>query len=46
MNFYNREEAKQRMNDLAEQAVPFLFIIDYDAKRAVVEPESEVDATN
>ena len=44
MNFYNREEAKQRMNDLAEQAVPFLFIIDYDAKRAVVEPESEVDA--
>ena len=44
MNFYNREEAKQRMNDLSEQAVPFLFIIDYDAKRAVVEPESEVDA--
>ncbi|EEX51703.1 para-aminobenzoate synthase component I [Prevotella sp. oral taxon 472 str. F0295] len=44
MNFYNREEAKQRMNDLAEQAVPFLFIIDYEAKRAVVEPESEVDA--
>lgn len=44
MNFYNREEAKQRMNDLAEQAMPFLFIIDYDAKRAVVEPESEVDA--
>ena len=44
MNFYNREEAKQRMNDLAEQAVPFLFIIDYDAKRAVVKPESEVDA--
>ena len=44
MNFYNREEAKQRMNDLAEQAVPFLFIIDYEAKRAVVETESEVDA--
>ena len=44
MNFYNREEAKQRMNNLAKQAVPFLFIIDYDAKRAVVEPESEVDA--
>lgn len=44
MNFYNREEAKQRMNDLAEQAVPFLFIIDYDAKRAVVEPENGVDA--
>ena len=44
MNFYNREEAKQRMNDLAEQAVPFLFIMDYEAKRAVVEPESEVDA--
>ena len=44
MNFYNREEARQRMNDLAEQAVPFLFIIDYDSKRAVVEPENEVDA--
>ena len=46
MNFYNREEAKQRMNDLAEQAVPFLFIIDYEANRAVVEPESEVDAND
>ena len=44
MNFYNREEARQRMNDLAEQAVPFLFIIDYDSKRAVVEPENGVDA--
>ena len=44
MNFYNREEARQRMNNLAEQAVPFLFIIDYDSKRAVVEPENEVDA--
>ena len=32
------------MNDLAEQAIPFLFIIDYDSKRAVVEPENEVDA--
>ena len=44
MNFYNREEARQRMNNLAEQAVPFLFIIDYDSKRAVVEPENDVDA--
>jgi len=44
MNFYNREEARQRMNDLAEQAVPFLFIIDYEGKHAVVEPENEVNA--
>ena len=44
MNFYNREEARQRMNNLAEQAVPFLFIIDYDSKRAEVQPENEVDA--
>lgn len=44
MNFYNREEARQRMNNLAMQGVPFLFIIDYEGKRAVVEPENEVDA--
>ncbi len=44
MNFYNREEARQRMNNLAMQGVPFLFIIDYEGKHAVVEPENEVDA--
>ena len=44
MNFYNREEARQRMNNLAMQGVPFLFIIDYEGKRAVVEPENEVGA--
>ena len=44
MNFYNREEARLRMNNLAMQGVPFLFIIDYEGKRAVVEPEHEVDA--
>ncbi len=44
MNFYNREEARQRMNNLAMQGVPFLFIIDYEGKHAVVEPEHEVDA--
>ena len=44
MNFYNREEARQRMNNFAMQGVPFLFIIDYEGKRAVVEPENEVDA--
>ena len=44
MNFYNREEARQRMNNLAMQGVPFLFIIDYEGKRAVVEPENEVNA--
>ena len=44
MIFYNREEARQRMNNLAMQGVPFLFIIDYEGKRAVVEPENEVDA--
>ena len=32
------------MNNLAMQGVPFLFIIDYEGKRAVVEPEKEVDA--
>ena len=44
MNFYNREEARQRMNNLAMQGVPFLFIIGYEGKRAVVEPENDVDA--
>ena len=44
MNFYNREEARQRMNNLAMQGVPFLFIIDYEGKHAVVDPEHEVDA--
>ena len=44
MNFYNREEARQRMNNLTMQGVPFLFIIDYEGKHAVVEPEHEVDA--
>jgi len=44
MNFYNREEARQRMNNLAMKGVPFLFIIDYEGKRAVVEPENEVNA--
>ena len=44
MNFYNREEARQRMNNFAMQGVPFLFIIDYEGKRAVVEPENEVNA--
>lgn len=32
------------MNNFAMQGVPFLFIIDYEGKRAVVEPENEVDA--
>ena len=32
------------MNNLAMQGIPFLFIIDYEGKRAVVEPENEVDA--
>ena len=32
------------MNNLAMQGVPFLFIIDYEGKRAVVEPENKVDA--
>ena len=32
------------MNNLAMQGVPFLFIIDYEGKRAVVEPENEVGA--
>ena len=32
------------MNNLAMQGVPFLFIIDYEGKHAVVEPENEVDA--
>ena len=32
------------MNNLAMQGVPFLFIIDYEGKRAVVEPENEVNA--
>lgn len=32
------------MNNLAMQGIPFLFIIDYDSKRALVEPENEVDA--
>lgn len=32
------------MNNLAMQGVPFLFIIDYEGKHAVVEPEHEVDA--
>ncbi len=44
MNFYNREEARQHMNNLAMQGVPFLFIIDYEGKHALVEPEHEVDA--
>ena len=32
------------MNNLAMQGVPFLFIIDYEGKHAVVDPEHEVDA--
>lgn len=32
------------MNNLAMQGVPFLFIIDYEGKHAMVEPESEVNA--
>lgn len=32
------------MNNLAMQGVPFLFIIDYEGKRAVVESENEVNA--
>ena len=32
------------MNNLAMQGVPFLFIIDYEGKHALVEPEHEVDA--
>ena len=32
------------MNNLAMQGVPFLFIIDYEGKHAVVEPENEVNA--
>ena len=32
------------MNNLAMQGVPFLFIIDYEGKRAVVEPENKVNA--
>lgn len=32
------------MNNLAMKGVPFLFIIDYEGKRAVVEPENEVNA--
>ena len=32
------------MNNFAMQGVPFLFIIDYEGKRAVVEPENEVNA--
>lgn len=32
------------MNNLAMQGIPFLFIIDYEGKRAVVEPENEVNA--
>ena len=32
------------MNNLAMQGVPFLFIIDYEGKHDVVEPEHEVDA--
>ena len=44
MNFYNREEAQQRMNDLAAKAIPFIFVINYEANCAVVIPENEVDA--
>ena len=32
------------MNNLAMKGVPFLFIIDYEGKHAVVEPENEVNA--
>ena len=44
MKFYNREAALQRMNQLAAEGIPFLFVIDYEGNRAVVAPENEVDA--
>lgn len=40
MKTYNRTEAIARMNALAEDNVPFLFIVDYAQEQSHVEPST------
>lgn len=44
MRLYDKDNAKKRMNELGAQGVPFVFVVDYEAQQAIVEPESEVDS--
>ena len=40
MEYLNKETAIARMNELSTSHVPFIFIIDYEAKRSIVLPVS------
>ena len=42
MKTYNRTEAIARMNALAEDNVPFLFIVDYAQEQSHVEPLDQI----
>lgn len=43
MEYLNKETAIARMNELSTSHVPFIFIIDYEAKRSIVLPVSKVN---
>lgn len=43
MKFYNKEDAIRRMNAFGAQAIPFLFVIDYEARNAIVEAVADID---
>ena len=43
MKTYNRTEAIARMNALAEDNVPFLFIVDYAQEQSHVEPLDQIN---
>lgn len=43
MEYLNKETAIARMNELSASHVPFIFIIDYEAKRSIVLPVSKVN---
>lgn len=44
MEIIDRARAVARMNELGAQRVPFIFVVDYQAKQAIVLPECEVDS--
>ena len=44
MQLYSRKESIERMNDLAGQGRPFLFVTDYRQEHSYVEEISEVDS--
>lgn len=45
MQFYNKIDATKRMNELGARGVPFIFVVDYLAQNAIVEPEAAVDSS-